>query len=149
MLAVAVVVILPITVTTGQNTTHPRSSDKAALFHDCGLDKLSDTERNNLFLVILNHYSGAELSNSAQNFMRKNGWESIEVLGYRMIDLSGSGFETEYLIVDYAGREEILDPSIGKPYLQRGHYWVKAGSMRWEIIAPDGEVLDFWHKDRR
>ncbi|PKK82295.1 MAG: hypothetical protein CVT49_14305 [candidate division Zixibacteria bacterium HGW-Zixibacteria-1] len=83
------------------------------------------------------------LDNSAAQYLTKNGWVKIRVLG--AIPAAG-GVDEKHILISHQYDLYILDPMI-IPYLpDPGMYWAKSSGSSWTLLYPDGETHDFWGK---
>lgn len=112
----------------------------------CGLQKLSQRERqslNQVLLEILNlTRQSRELGDSAVEYLKNEGWEEVEVL-----DTSNLNFD-DNVFAEAGVWTYILEPMTFSS-LRPGTYLGEMGFVSCEIIDSDGDVVRFWTKDTK
>ena len=110
-------------------------------FERCGLDKLTSVELDHLAGFAVGHPI-VDFTGSAQQYLLREGWRIIAVHG--AFDPGDADPFHDVLQVAYVGPEALLiRPIFESRTLLPGLYLCeKTGSMI-DIIAPDGEVVDY------
>ena len=123
---------------------------KPQLQKDCGIHKLSASERASLNNVIryLASSSSSDLGDSAVSYLENEGWEKVKVLGSRNLKLEGDFYEKEYLFVEKSPWIYILEPK-GYSMLSPGEYLGQMSYTSCEIIDHSGDDKGFWTKDTK
>lgn len=111
---------------------------------DCGVEKLSDEELVQLVSIIASRRAASHLSESANNYLRKEGWVEAEVVGHMADTAPAAASDDVVMMTERMGKLYQLRPGIGVEPLPRGVYWTKNRfSSSWDVIGPDGVVKDF------
>lgn len=108
---------------------------------NCGMDKLNDRERSNLFGLIGGYPITSYTQSAAEAYLRKKGWRQVQVLGAVLADTT---FNEKHLVVSDNYDLYLLDPTI-VPYLpDPGVYLASTTGSSWTLIFPNGEEGSFW-----
>ena len=112
-------------------------------YNDCGLDKLTPSERRQLHGLITGAVAESYLEEGAVGYMQKKGWSKVAILGAVP---SNDGFDDKHILISHKYDLYVLDPMI-VPYLpDPGMYWGKNSGSSWTLVYPDGGTCDFWGK---
>jgi len=114
----------------------------------CGIHKLSASERASLEKVFLLLLRSNRLGNSAVEYLKNEGWEEVKVLGTRTMKLDDDSEPEEYVIVEKGAWTYILEPQTYSS-LSPGTHLGKMGFTSCEIIDSDGDTIDFWTAETR
>ena len=114
----------------------------------CGLHKLSASERASLESVFKLLLRSSQLRDSAVEYLKNEGWEEVKVLGTRTMKLDDDSEPEEYVIVEKGAWTYILEPQTYSS-LSPGTHLGKMGFTSCEIIDSDGETIDFWTAETR
>jgi len=145
MIIISIVVLLAAAVLpqAGEDNDPFMTAFGSSRYIECGLNKLSPSERMQLHGLITGAAIESFLDISAAAFMEKDGWSRISVLGAVPSD---EGIDEKHILIGHQYELFILDPPI-VPYLpEPGVYWAKNSGSSWTIIYPDGGTYDFWGK---
>ena len=114
----------------------------------CGLQKLSASERASLAGIFSLVLGSSRLGESAVEYLKNEGWEEVKVLGERTMRIDEDSDPEEYVIAEKGAWTYILEP---KTYssLSPGTYLGKMGFTSCEIIDSDGDTVGFWTEDTR
>jgi len=117
------------------------------LFDGCGLDKLSDLERSNLFRLVQCMPTRSYLEESAMRFVENDRWKEAEVYGTQSLKFGIDIRERPYLIAYAEGKAHILEPPFSLDDIPMpGVYWSKFEGSRIVLINREGKKQDFWIK---
>lgn len=115
----------------------------------CGLNKLSDKERDMLSKLLTNYFSRLtqdfDLCESAKAYLENEGWEEVKVLGTRRLKLDEYEEAEEY-VVEKNPWTYILEPRTYSN-LKPGKHLGQMSYTSCEIIDYDGDVERFWTRD--
>lgn len=117
------------------------------LFESCGLEKLNDHERSNLFRLVQCVPARSYLEESAMRFIENDGWNEAEIYGTQMLKFDIDVHEKPYLIAYAGGKTHILEPGFSTDEIPMpGVYWSKFEGSRLVVINREGKKQDFWIK---
>ncbi|MGR9052823.1 MAG: hypothetical protein ACU84J_09255 [Gammaproteobacteria bacterium] len=109
-------------------------------YANCGLEKLSHSERNALMSQLIIGPAVSYISASAETYMEKEAWRKVRVLGIVEAD---DLFDDHWLLVWDNYELFTLDP-FGKVELpEPGLYWAKNTLSSWTILNSDADKLSF------
>ncbi len=114
----------------------------------CGLHKLTASERTSLARAFSDVMRPNSLGDSALEYLKHEGWEEVEVLGTRKLKTNRPFTSKEYVMVEKGTRSYILDPKTFCS-LSPGTHLGKMGFTSCEIINCDGQVARFWTEDTK
>ena len=114
----------------------------------CGLHKLSASERASLESVFKLLLRSSQLGDSAVEYLKNEGWEEVKVLGERTMKLDDDSEPEEYVIAEKGAWTYILEPKSFSS-LSPGTYLGQMSFTSCEIIDSDGDTVDFWTEDTR
>jgi hypothetical protein len=110
-----------------------------------GLGKLDYDEQARLSELLLHNPLPSYCEESADAFMREQGWRQVRVIGgYREKDYPNE--LRLFLQADYT--TFILDPTIAPAVLEPGVYWGKNVGRQWTLLSPDGRQGSYSAMDR-
>lgn len=121
---------------------------KPELQKQCGLQKLTSTERQSLCSIFQSLMSVDQISDSAKVYLENEGWEEVRVLGTRWLKEDEDSEAEECLIVKKRVWTYILEPRTSTNLIP-GRYLGKMGFTSCEIIDYNGDVVEFWTKDTK
>jgi hypothetical protein len=126
----------------------PSGLDKESLlYQSCGLEKLSDSERANLFRMAQCLPVRSYLEESAMRFVENDQWEEAEIYGTQTLRFDIDIADRLYLIAYAGGKTLILEPGLTETNIPMpGLYWSKFEGSRLVILTKDGKKQDFWIK---
>lgn len=111
----------------------------------CGLHKLDEEEYQNLENAIDALLRSSALGDSAVEYLKREGWEMVEVEGTERMQLEGDVSSEEYTFVKKGFATYILKPKSYSPLLP-GKYLGKMGYLSCDIIGRNGTPVGFWTK---
>ena len=114
----------------------------------CGLHKLSASERASLARIFNLLLRSSQLSDSAVEYLKNEGWEEVKVLGERTMKIDEDSEPEEYVIAEKGAWTYILEPKTFSS-LSSGTYLGQMSFTSCEIIDSDGSTVGFWTKDTR
>ncbi|MCM2271081.1 MAG: hypothetical protein NDJ18_00780 [candidate division Zixibacteria bacterium] len=108
---------------------------------NCGIDKLDDEELTNFVTLLGTRREFSFLNESARQYMRRQGWTPIEVIGYQPDTTIAAMSDDVLMLVVREGRLYAMEPPMGEDAWMTGLYWSKDTFIStWEVISPTGEV---------
>ncbi|MBN1274527.1 MAG: hypothetical protein JXB26_19880 [Candidatus Aminicenantes bacterium] len=114
----------------------------------CGVHKLSASERASLAGVFHLLLRSSRLGDSAVEYLKDEGWDEVKVLGKRTMRLDEDSDPEEYIIAEKGAWTYILEPKTFSS-ISPGTYLGKMGFTSCEIIDSDGDTVEFWTEDTR
>ena len=111
---------------------------------DCGMDKLNDRERGNLFNLIGGYPIASYTQSAAEAYLQKQGWRQVQVLGAVVVD---TVFNEKHVVVLDNYDLYLLDPSMISHLPDPGVYLASSAGSSWKLILPNGEEGNFWAKE--
>jgi hypothetical protein len=109
----------------------------------CGIHKLSVSERRTLgrwFSVLFN---SNKVADSALEYLKNEGWVEVNVLGVKTLKVDEWSVAEDFLIVQSGLWTYVLEPR-SYNMLRRGKYLGKMGMTSCEIIDSSGAIVNFW-----
>jgi hypothetical protein len=117
------------------------------LYKACGLDRLSESERANIYRVFQCRSNHSYLEEGAVRYMEKNNWGEVAVNGTVELQLGIDPYPKPYLIAYARGTSYLLEPSLTQSeFPMPGVYFGKIEGSRWRIVEKRGDVVDYWIK---
>ncbi len=146
--AVLVATLVVVTVDAQKHGLVPASlGQDSKLFDGCGLEKLNDHERSNLFRLVQCIPARSYLEQSAMRFIENESWKEAEVYGTQDLKFESVINEKPYLIAYAGGKTHILEPGFSTDEIPMpGVYWSKFEGSRLVLINREGKKQDFWIK---
>lgn len=138
------------TVTVGQRNADelPVPAVDSKMYKACGLDRLTEGERSNIYRVFQCRSTHSYLEESAVRFMEKNNWNEIAINGTIELQLGIDPYPKPYLIAYGQGKSYLLEPSLTQSeFPMPGIYFGKIEGSRWRIVEKRGEIIDYWIKE--
>lgn len=118
-----------------------------------GLHKLSKSERSLLSKSMTDLFTfmvkSKELGDSAVEYLKEEGWEEVVVVGKKRLKLDRWSEPEEYLIVEESYWTYVLEPRTYYYQLNPGKYLGKMSYSSCEIIDSDGDIIEFWTKEKK
>ena len=111
---------------------------------NCGIDKLDDQERNNLFRMIGSFSIISYTQTAAEAYLRRHGWRQVQVIGAVVVD---TVWDEKHVLVSDHYDLYLLDPSIVPEIPDPGVYWASSSGSAWKLIYPDGDEGSFWAEE--
>jgi hypothetical protein len=108
---------------------------------NCGIDKLDDHERRNLFALIGSYPLVSYTHSAAEAYLLKQGWKQVQVLGAVVVDTT---WGEKHIVVSDQYDLFLLDPSIVHALPDPGLYWAQSSGSAWKILMPDGDDGSYW-----
>ena len=117
------------------------------LYKACGLDRLTEAERSNIYRVFQCRSTHSYLEEGAVRFMEKNNWGEVAINGTVELQLGIDPYPKSYLIAYGNGKSFLLEPSLTQSeFPMPGLYFGKIEGSRWRIVEKRGDVVDYWIK---
>ncbi|MEW5796213.1 MAG: hypothetical protein AB1772_07605 [Candidatus Zixiibacteriota bacterium] len=110
----------------------------------CGIEKLTDQERNNLFRVIGSFPVASYTQAAAEAYLKRHGWRQVQVIGAVVVD---TVWDEKHILVSDNYDLFLLDPSIVPNLPDPGVYWAESSGSAWKLIFPDGDEGSFWAEE--
>lgn len=108
---------------------------------NCGIDKLEDEELTNLVSLLGTQRGYSFLDESARQYMRRQGWTPIEVIGYQPDTTIAAMSDDVLMLVVREGKLYAMEPPMGEDAWMTGLYWSKDTFIStWEVVSPSGKV---------
>jgi hypothetical protein len=142
--------ILLVTVSTGQRKEFDPSTlaVDSKLYKACGLDRLTDDERSNLYRTFQSRPSRSYLEESAVRYVEREKFDELEIYGTIELQLGIDLYPKPYLIAYGNGKSYLLETGLTQQeFPMPGLYFGKIEGSRWRIIEKRGEVVDYWIKE--
>lgn len=147
--AIAVLLLL-VAISVGQREVEQETAlaVDSRLYKACGLDRLSETERSNLYSTLGGSVSRSYLQESAVRYLEKDHWTEVEIRGTVELQLGIDQSPRPYLLAYGNGRYFLLETSITqREFPMPGLYFGKESGSRLQILEKRGEIVDYWIKE--
>jgi hypothetical protein len=118
------------------------------LYKACGLDRLTEDERSNLYRTFQCRPTRSYLAESAVRFLEREKWGELEIYGTVELQLGIDPYPKPYLIGYGNGESYLLETGLTqREFPMPGLYFGKIEGSRWRIIEKRGEIVDYWIKE--
>lgn len=142
--------ILLVAVSTGQRKGFDPSTlaVDSRMYKACGLDRLTEDERSNLYRTFQCGPSRSYLEESAIRYVEKEEFGELEIYGTIEMQLGIDLHPRPYLIAYGNGRSYLLETGLTqREFPMPGLYFGKISGSRWRIIDKSGDLVDYWIKE--